>query len=56
MLSKLIDHFTDGLGTAFQSDSEKERILDFLESLEELLPSLYNETDENTGIDNIRLN
>ncbi len=56
MLYKIIDHFIDGLGTAIRSDSEKERILDFLESLEELLPSLYNETDENTWIDNKRLN
>lgn len=55
-LNRLFDHATVGPKFKILNETEKESLLDFLESLEELLPALYKKTDENTGIDTIRLN
>lgn len=41
LLNQIFDHVTEGIHYAAQNDSSKEQMLDFLESLEELLPALY---------------
>lgn len=56
LLNQVFDHVTEGIHYAALNESNKERMLDFLESLEELLPSLYKGPNQNTGFDGIRLN
>ena len=41
LLNQVFDHVTEGLHYATQSNRNKEQMLDFLESLEELLPAVY---------------
>jgi len=48
-LNKLFDYVTAESSFKTLNESEKERILDFLESLEELLPAIYTLTERKSG-------
>lgn len=41
LLNQAFDQVTEGINYANLNDSSKEQMLDFLESLEELLPAVY---------------
>ena len=41
LLNQVFDHVTEGIHSAALNDSIKEQMLDFFESLEELLPAVY---------------
>lgn len=48
-LNRIFDHATAESSFQILNESEKERILDFLESLEELLPAIYTLTERKSG-------
>ena len=41
LLNQVIDHISEGIHYVALNDDNKEQMLDFLESLEELLPAVY---------------